>query len=160
MSPSSASKEIVSIIQEIKRAIQKSMKTPGLSVSKIDIELKTILEKGSDGKLEYKPINLNLSGKYQKQDVQTISISLIPEKEVTLYKTVDIDVELSEAIDVIREALEEAASSKPVYKLDKAQITLQFVITKEGGISVIVGASGKSEETHTITLTINSQSAT
>ncbi|MDD1686370.1 trypco2 family protein [Methanoregula sp.] len=154
MSSVSMSEEMISIVRAVKSAIQQSITPTGLSVSKIDLELKTIIQKGIDGKLEYKPINLSLSGSYSRQDVQTISLSLTPQKGIALFSLPDIASELAEAITIIQNTIKEASSTPPAYNLEKAQITLQFQITKEGGISLFIGPKGKLEDTHTITLTI------
>ncbi|NLV26596.1 MAG: hypothetical protein GXY48_05455 [Methanomicrobiales archaeon] len=149
--------ELSSVIGDIKRAIQHSVMGSGLNVKKIDLEIKNVLEKSANGKLEFKPLNVNISGEVKEEDIQTICISLKPDiDEVTLMGYKDIPSQLAEAVALIKKAIHEAALKEPKFKLENAVITLQFQITKEGEISMILGAGGSSAYSHKIVLTLES----
>lgn len=151
------SDELTSVIGDIKRAIQYSVTGSGLDVEKIDLEINNVLEKSANGKLEFKPLNVSISGEVKEQDIQTILISLKPDKdEVTLMGSRDIPSQLAEAVALIKKTIHEAELQEPKFKLENAVITLQFQITKEGEISMILGAGGSTAYSHKIVLTLKS----
>ena len=148
---------IVHLIRQVKEAIRHAETLhpdKKLSVAKVDLTIKTVLEKkiGADGEIKWLPVPIDLSAHHKESEIQTISLSLVPERGLVLMGTVAD--ELADAIEVIRIGVEEAAASSPVFGLDAASIELNIGTTSDGSIKVIVGGNVATENTHKVKLTL------
>ena len=150
---------IVDLVRQVKAAIRRAEdRDPDkkLAVMKVDLEIKATFKKeiGADGKVTWLPVPIELSAHYKQAEVQTITLSLVPEQGPVLMGTVAD--ELADAIQVIRIGVEEAARSTPPFGLKEASISLNIGTMKDGKAQVIVGGQSEVENTHTVKLTLAS----
>ncbi|MGZ4848280.1 MAG: trypco2 family protein [Halobacteriota archaeon] len=150
------------IIVKVKRAIrdverQSAMEDMQFKVDKLELTLKAFTSKDAGGKITLKmPIEVSLGGKITDQKMQTIELTLVPAEEMRTFEYEDIEKDLVEAIYAIKEGIRNAAVESPKFKLQEATVGLDFVLDKEGNISIIAQGSGLSQVTHSLKLYIKS----
>ncbi|MGZ4846514.1 MAG: trypco2 family protein [Halobacteriota archaeon] len=154
--------DIDQIIGKVKKAIrdverQSAVEDMQFKVDKLELTLKAFTSKDAGGKITLKiPIEISLGGKITDQKMQTIALTLVPVEEMHTFGYEDIQQDLVEAIYAIKEGIRNAAVESPKFKLQEAIVGLDFVLDKEGNISVIAQGSGLSEMTHSLKLYIKS----
>lgn len=154
---SSTDPTFLDLVRDVKEAVQYSQKLleqGGITISRVDLKLKTILERIGGAKFKIRPIEI--SGQYAKTDIETINLSLIP-KVPDIELMGSVDEPLYGAIEAINSAVQEAASSAPAFEFAEATVTLDVGITKEGTVAVVAGVKGKKVTTHTVTLTLTTR---
>ena len=100
-----------------------------------------------------KIVPVDLSGRYEQSQIQTITLSMVPEPP-SIELLAPVSDELKNAIEVVNTAVQEASRSNPVFALTDATVTLKIGVTKDGSIQVIVGAKAKEITTHSIKLSL------
>jgi hypothetical protein len=152
---------IVDLVRQVKTAIRRAGdRDPDkkLAITKVDLEIKVTFKKeiGASGKVTWLPIPIELSAHHKKAEVQTITMSLVPEQGPVLMGVVTVADELADAIQVVRAGVEEAAQSNPPFELKEAVISLNISTTNDGKVEVIVGGGLDVENAHTVKLTLTS----
>ncbi len=144
------------LVKQMKLAIQQahgSLDEGGIRISKVDIEIKTALELSGEAGLTLKIVPVDLSGKYERSEVQTITLSMVPEPP-SVDLMAPVSDELKGAIEVVSKAVQEASASKPAFGLTEATVGLNIGVTKDGSIKVLVGGKARETSTHSIKLTL------
>ncbi len=150
------------IIVKVKKAIrdveeQSLREDMQFKVDKLELTLKAFSSKDVGGKITFKiPIEFGFGAKITDQKIQTIALSFVPVEEMHMFGREDIEKDLVEAIHAIKEGIRNAAEESPKFKLQEAQVGLDFVLDKEGKISVIAQGSGESQITHSLKLYMSS----
>jgi hypothetical protein len=146
---------IVELVREVKSAIvaaDTGGDNGGMTVSRVDLELKTTFSGGIGGEAKvFKLVDIGAS--VSRAQVQTISLSLVPRAgAVELMHSVD--EELKEGIEVVKSAVREAASSAPAFDLREATVSVNMTVDAEGKVRIFFGPEGKWENVHSATLTL------
>ena len=143
------------LIGELKEAVlaaQDDLEAEQLTVSAMEIELNTVMERKLGGGLNFKI--LHIGGHYDKQETQTLNIALEPNPNATRTLSAVSD-DLREAIPLIASAARQAAASPPSFRLTNAVLTLQVGVTKDGSVSLFVEGEGSRADAHSVKLTLN-----
>lgn len=154
--------DIEEIIVKVKKAIrdveeQSLREDMQFKVDKLEITLKAFTSKDAGGKITLKiPIEISLGGKVTDQKIQTIALTLVPVEEMRVFGREDVEQDLVDAIYAIKAGIKNAAEESPKFKLQEATVGLDFVLDKEGNISVIAQGSGQSQMTHSLKLFLKS----
>lgn len=147
---------IVELVQQVKAAIQGVQAASSgsrISITKVGLELKTVLKRELSGEAKLQIIPLGVAGGQHQEQIQVIGITLVP-RPVTKGVAGSVAEELAEAIGLIRTAVKEAAESPPAYGLEEATVSLSFGVTKKGKIAIFVGGAIESACQQTVKLTI------
>lgn len=153
---------VVELVKQVKEAIrlaEERVPDKKLAVTKVDLEIKTTFKKqaGAEGKINWLPVPLELSAHYRQSDVQTISMTLIPEQgPVLMGKAESFAEELADAVQVVKACVEEAAATDPPFGLKESTVTLNVVTSKDGKVQIIAGGDMSSENAHTVKLSLSS----
>jgi hypothetical protein len=146
--------QALNFVREIKAALnaaQRKLRQSGLKITKVDLELQTVVTRAAGGGVTIKI--LSIEGHRTQETSQTIALSLVPSASaVTLMA--GLDEELIEAIEVVARATAEAADTNPAMELTEATITLALSMTDDGKVKLLVEGSGSREHSHTATLTV------
>jgi hypothetical protein len=132
-------------------------------VKSVDLTLKTVLDNkggvspslkipvlGEDGKLTA-GLDINTVA------TQEVKLTITPASPKDVKIEDDVRNTIKEAVDVIKQALEELKLANK-YGLDSATITLDFVVTTEGKISIVVAEfTRKKELAHNIVITVDDE---
>jgi hypothetical protein len=154
--------DIDEIIAKVKKAIrdveERSLREDmKFKVEKLELTLKTFTSKDAGGKITLKiPIEISLGGKVANQHTQTIGLTLVPVGELHTFGHEDVEQDLVDAIYAIKEGIKNATEEPPQFKLQEATVGLDFILDKEGSISVIAQGSGQSQTTHSLKLYVTS----
>lgn len=149
---------IVDLIRQIKTAIRQAEdRDPDkkLAVAKVDLEIKATFKKeiGASGKITWLPVPIELSAHYKQAEIQTISMTLVPDQGPVLMGRGVAD-ELADAIQVVRIGVEEAARTTPPFVLKEAVVSLNIASTSDGKVQVVAGGGIDAENTHLVKLTL------
>jgi hypothetical protein len=151
----SSSDQLISIVRQLKKAIQEAqLRTPDVTVTNAEVELKTTLSGGPGMDLTFHA--LELSGSYTRSEVQTLTISLTPHPPAMELMS-PVSDQLVDAIAAISSAAREAAVSEPRFDLQHATIALNIGVDKQGKAMIVVGGSADSSNYHTLTLSVKSR---
>lgn len=148
---------VVELIQEVKKAVQYAEQDGSVKITCIELDVKTVLERTPAGEFKWKV--LTLSGSNKHAETQTLNLKLEPtppgdHKALEQIETLKDD--LITAINAIKSGVNEAERTPPRFTLQAATVEFSFSVTDEGKIVVLgIGAGGKSEEAHSIKLTLN-----
>jgi len=154
--------DIAEIIVKVKKAIrdveERSLREDmQFEVEKLELTLKTFTSKDAGGKITLKiPIEISVGGKVANQQTQTIALTLVPAEEMHTFGHEDVEQDLVDSIYAIKEGVKNAAEESPKFKLQEATVGLDFMLDKEGNISVIAQGSGQSQITHSLKLYMKS----
>jgi hypothetical protein len=100
-------------------------------------------------KIPYVNWELGVDGKVAQEKTQTISVKLVPAQVKLEEGVVPIDMPLADALLEVAHIVHDAAVNPPVLGLEEGTITLQFVLTKDGSLSLLgVDASNSNVTTH------------
>jgi len=144
----------VGLVREVKQAVQAAqaeLLEQGITISQVDLQLKTTAKRDGGGDIGFKfeplGIDVGLGGKIAKGDVQTISLSLVPAPLGMELESTPAE-ELVEALQAISGAVQEALGTQPDLALSEATVELNFGITKEGKakFSIFSGVTGNVSE--------------
>lgn len=150
-----SSDQLVSIVQQLKKAIQEAqLRTPDVTVTTAEIQLKTTLSAGPG--VDFSFHALEISGSYTHSEIQTLTISLTPHPPAMEIMAPVTD-QLVDAIASISSAAREAAVSEPRFDLQSATVDLNVGVDKEGKAMIVIGGSAASSNYHTLTLTVKSK---
>ena len=149
-------KEIQTVVKYVKEAIL-AVEAEGttVQVEKLELTLKAVEVMTAGGELKLKiPILGDIGGglEMSAQNTQVVTLTLVPPKGKELLGAPDIKKELKEAILTIKEGVKSAADNEPKFALENSAVELNFVVTGEGKINVVVKADTKAEETHSMKL--------
>lgn len=157
--------DIEKIITKVKKAVRRAQEDakgngPNVEVEKLDLTLKTFKERGAGVGLQVPIVSktLGLDGNLLEQETQIIELTLEPVEELRLFGPEEIEKDLVEAIQGIREGLRKALDVSPRFKLKGASVELNFVAGREGEISIVARGSLKSNTTHKLKLFLRLQS--
>jgi hypothetical protein len=151
-----------SVIEKVKYALsvaQDQSGGPGLgfSLGSVQLELTAVQTRDVDGglkiKIPYVDWEVGANFKIAQEQTQTISITLKPEASQSDRGAGPIDIPLTQALLEIAEIVRDAAMNPPVLGLDEAAVTLQFVLTRDGDLSLL-GVSAKSTNVTTQKLVV------
>lgn len=158
--------DIEKVIAGVKRAIKATQQSEvgeqNLTIDKLELTLKGLVEKNVGGELRIKiPVidtGLGASAEVTSKELQTIQLTLVPVKSTTrsLARTEAFEKELTEAIKVIREGIKNAAIGEPKFTLQNAFVELNFIVNSKGEISFLAKGSGQSEVAQTVKLFLSS----
>jgi hypothetical protein len=141
---------LVNLVREVRQAVQAAQTEifeQGITISLVDIQLKTTAKRDGGGDLGFKfeplGIDVGLGGKIAKGDVHTISLSLVP-APLSMELESTPSEELVGAMKAISGAVQEALGSQQDFALREATVELNFGITKEGKakFSIFSGVTG------------------
>lgn len=146
-----------SFLRDIKAAVQevqRHLEHENLSIDKVELELKTTVDKKADGTLKFKIVEIGADVSHE--DVQTLGISLKPGAGgVNLMA--GISEELTDGIEATVAVTREAAQMQPPFHLDEATVSVEVGMTREGTVKIFVGGSTSRATSHTVTFTIKSK---
>jgi hypothetical protein len=158
------------VVRKIKASIRAANIGDGredLVVTKVELSLATILDQSGGGEFEWKVpfVGLTLKGgvKLTRSNTSKLSITLVPPSPEEDLRELGIDTAALEenivhAVADLRNAIAEAAVDEPRFLLEKGGIELEFVVTREGSLSLLASGEHKDEVTHTMTLTLGRKS--
>ena len=157
---------LTSAVKQATQSTQAALEQRGITVSQVDLELKTTLTKSGGGELGFKieiiPIDIGIGSNFSKSDIQTISLSLVPAPPGMEFES-ELSDELVAAVRAVTDAVDDALQSKPAFDLSKATIELSFGVTKDGKakFSIFSGVEGKinSDAVQKIKLKLNGPAA-
>jgi len=147
--------ELDRVVSQIKQAVahfESQQTDPVFKVSKLDLTLKAVLEKSADAGFKFKipVIDLEVGPKVTIKDsqTQTITLTLVPAKEPqTLFKSINVPETLYNALLDIDSSLKNALVTEPRFALSEGAIELNFVVDKDGTVTVIVFGGGRDVQT-------------
>jgi hypothetical protein len=165
MAENEKANSFITLIGEVKTAVQRAqvdLNKRNLTVSEVELNLKTVMDKHGEGGFEFKiaPLDLGLAvkGKISDSAIQTITLKLVPTLPGMELESSPSD-EINLAINAIVQAVDEALSTKPSFILSDATIELNFSSTKEGNadFSCLLDGGGniKKDYAQTMKLRIN-----
>jgi hypothetical protein len=130
-------------------------------IAALELDLEGIMttEGGPDFKFKIFGKELGLGGKYSKENLQTITISLVPEEEIRPFGREEISVTLVNALRMIRDTVAFAAAEPPRYELGEAAVELSFEVTKEGSFNFFVEGTRESVATQTVRIKLKASSS-
>jgi Trypsin-co-occurring domain 2 len=145
-------------LAEVKTALQEAeseLQAEGLKITKLELALKTAVEKKVEGSIEFKIIELGAD--VTAASTQTFTIVLKPTPpsgadQADLAR--GLAEELAQGIAATVAVTREAATIRPPFGLDEATIEVDIGMTKEGKAKIFVGGSYSKETTHTATFTL------
>ncbi|MEZ4632166.1 MAG: trypco2 family protein [Deinococcales bacterium] len=157
---SSATLSAQEVIRQIKAALKEGLeKYPQLALEKVDLSLKTLVEKQAGAGLKFSvpliDMSLEAGGDIREEQLQTISLSFVPEETTRTsrgHESFNIQEQLGEGIDAIAELFELATLSEPRWSMATSSIELSFILTKDGKISLIAKAGAKKSFGHSLKL--------
>jgi hypothetical protein len=151
------SDQLVDIVRQLKVAIQQAqLKTPGIRISRADVELKTTLTGGAGVDARFQV--LEVTGKYTGTEIQTLQMTLTPHPPALELMSPMSDG-LVDAIAAISAGAAAAAAEAPKFDLKAARITLNIGVDRAGKVLIFVGGSVESSNYHTLTLFIGDDEA-
>lgn len=155
--------QIDTIISKVKKAIreveQRSYRSDlKVKVEKLDLKLKTFNSKegGVELKVPVIDLDLGLGGNISKEETHTIELTLVPVDDTRLFGEEDIEDSLVELIMGIEEGIKNALVEVPRFKLEKASVELNFIVSKSGEISIVAKGEKKLETTNNLKLYLTS----
>jgi hypothetical protein len=147
------------IMGSVKEALvetQQVMETSGIKIKRIDLTLKAIAsgDAGTQIKLNI-PIlgELKLGSAISSKSVQTIFISLKPLKPETRTKDMnfpELGERLKESILALSNGVMAAVNSDPPLEVYESSVELNFILTSESEISLIIKSGFESELTNNL----------
>lgn len=151
------------VISDVKNAIREASVSAAdenrdLRVSSVRLTLHALATRSIGGGLDFRipfiGMPVKVGTKVTRSDTHKIEISLAPPAEPAgeEVREATLDTALVDAIETIRAAVASAAGGDDPFVLDDATITLSFVVTGEGEISIGVDGGLSNELTHTLTL--------
>jgi hypothetical protein len=154
--------DIEKIISGVKRAVRAAQQSDGgaqkLTIDKLELTLKGLVEKNVGGELKIKiPVidtGFGAKADVTSKELQTIQLTLVPIKSTTRSSTrsESFEKELVEAIRAIREGIKNAAANEPKFTLQNAFVELNFVLNSKVEIAFLAKGSGQSEAAQTVKL--------
>jgi hypothetical protein len=125
----------------------------GFALGSVSLELTAVQSREVGGglklKIPYVDWELGGDGKIAKEKTQTISVKLVPAPLKADEAVLPIDMPLADALLEVARIVHDATVNPPVLGFEEGTITLQFVLTKEGSLSLLgVDASESNVTTH------------
>lgn len=159
MKPSKATLPAEQVIDQIKSALKVGLQThPGLALEKVELSLKTLVEKKVGAGVEFKVPLIDFKfgggGDLSEGSIQTLFLTLVPPK-VSRGKGLEsasIHQELVDAIDAIAAMVEHAKKGEPKLEMGSSGVELNFSLNSEGKVSLVARTEGKKAYTHSIKL--------
>ncbi len=146
------SKKFLSEIKAALQAAQQQLEQERLKITKLELKLKSAVEKKADGTLKFKIIELGAD--ISKVNVLTLAISLKPTPAMTDLAAAGISEELAEGIAATVAVAREAAEMQPSFDLDESALAIEVGMTKTGTAKIFVGGSIAKETSQTATFTL------
>lgn len=145
---------VVALIREIKEAVAYVEKDGSVKISRVELDLKTTLERTDSGEFTWQV--LTLGGSSKNTETQTLHIKFEPIAAGDHgLETLTLKDDLITAINVIKIGMGEAERQPPRFKLEEANVEFGFDVTQEGKIQLFkIGPSGKDDLAHTVKLTL------
>lgn len=153
---------VLEFVSAVQKAVTADFEREGddenaLVVTKVDVELKTALERTTEGTVAWKVISVE--GNYLNSQMQTLALSW--ERKKTMKGLVaddqDLGYELLTGLDALRigESEWRRVSSALPFVSTGGTLTFEVAVSAEGKLTVLkLGASTKNELTHTVKLTL------
>lgn len=125
----------------------------GYALGSVLLEMTVVQSKDVKGglklKIPYVDLELGADAGIAQEKTQTISIKLVPEPIKPVEADSPIDIPLADALVEVAEIVRKAYTSAPKLVLGEGSVTLQFVLTKNGSLSLIgVEAAVSNATTH------------
>lgn len=150
-----ASKVFLAEVKTALQDVESELQDEGLAITKLELALKTAVEKKGEATIEFKIIELGAD--VTASSVQTFTIVLKPTPK-SVADEADLvgglAEELARGIAATVAVTREAATIRPPFELDEASIEVDIGMTKEGKAKIFVGGSYSKETTHTATFTL------
>jgi hypothetical protein len=161
---------VADVVRRIKLAIrQANIGGDGedLAIAGVELTLKVLATDAGGAGFEWKVpvLGLTLKGgaKATHSNTSTVHVALVPPDHEggggALKVDADLEDELVNGVHLIREAVNQSAVSEPQFKLKEGSVELEFVVTKEGNLSLLLTAEAKDEVTHTMKLLLATKNA-
>lgn len=144
----------VSLVRDMKAALVAAtdqLAASGLEVTKVELELHTVIDHSVGGGIEIKV--LEIGGDVTREESNTLSLSLVPSPE-GLELMAAAPEDLIAAIVATSAASWDAANTPPAFDLSESRVELAVGVTKEGNVKFFARGSGSRENTHTMTITL------
>jgi hypothetical protein len=152
------------VISKVKEGILEAQKRGAfdaalLPLKSLTLTLKTVVETDIGGAFKLTvPFQIGASGSQQQQNTQTVVLTLTPPSpplQVMMKMAVEAETlenSLVKALLAIHKGVQAASVGDPPFVPDNATVELNFGITDQGEIAVLLQASGKIENTNTLKL--------
>jgi hypothetical protein len=120
---------------EIKYAIASDNDSLKIQIDGWDLELSVVTKRDVKGGLSILVAGVELGGSagLQKEDTQTIKISLVPDHGKVVVDSKPEFLHLANAIKTVKEAIRTAQREPPSFTLDKFDLETEFAVEKEIG---------------------------
>jgi Trypsin-co-occurring domain 2 len=144
----------VSLVRDMKSALVAANDQLGqnaLKVTKVDLELHTVINKSAGGEISIKV--LEIGGDVSKDETNTLSLTLVPSVG-GLELMASAPEDLVAAIVAIGAASWEAANAPPAFDLNEATVELEVGVTTEGQVKFFAKGSGSREQSHSMAITL------
>jgi hypothetical protein len=160
-------KDATDLIAQMKKAVKiiadESAGTKNSAViDALELELEGVVTKqgGVDFKFKIFGKELGLGGKYTKESLQTITISLVPEDEIRPFGREEVSETLVRALRMIRDSVAFATADPPRYQLGEAAVELSFEITEEGSFNFFAEGTRESVATQLVRIKLKAPPTT
>lgn len=145
------------LIAQMKEAVRvvsdESAGTKGsalIEALELDLEGVVTSEGGGDFKFKIFGKELGVGGKYSKEKLQKVTLSLVPEEDIQPFGREKVSETLIRSLRAIRDSVAFAAADPPKYQLGEAAVELSFEVTKEGSFNFFAEGSRESVATQTV----------
>jgi len=151
---------VAELVQVVKKAVDHVQRDGSVTISRIELNMKTVLERSAQGEGTFLWNVLTASGSVKDEEIQTLNLKLKPSPPGTHgLNAEDLEYELTVAMNAIKIGVNEAERSEPRYTLEEATVEFNFSVTQEGQILIYkFGGSTRNERTHGLILTMTKRS--
>ena len=164
--PEAPGTDFTVVISKVKEGILEAQKRgvfdpAWLPLKSLTLTLKTVVEVGVGGAFKITvPVQIGVSASRQQQNTQTIVITLVPPQAPSVIKDMAISKREQETIEnslvkslvAIHEGVQAGLVGDPPFVPDNATVELNFGVTEEGEIEVVLQASAEIENTNSLKL--------
>jgi hypothetical protein len=131
----------------------------GYSLGSVLLEMTVVQSKDVKGglklKIPYVDLEVGTDAGIAREKTQIISIKLVPEPIKPVEADSPIDIPLADALVEVAAIVQKAYTSEPKLVLGEGSVTLQFVLTKNGSLSLIgVEAAASNATTHKLVVNL------
>lgn len=153
------SDQIDRIVNEVKKAIlavEEDKRDDAPSIKAAQLTLRAIRTEALGGGFEFKifGFGIKIKGKVTEADTQTIQLKLVPADAAETFSEEEVSATLVTALRAVRDSAARAAASEPRFKLEEGSIELNFEVTQDGEIEIVVVGEAERTNIQTVSLSL------